>query len=390
MEEQLIPTGRSANGCRVKWTSCLKGSPRPSLTSGTLLVGVLPGEGIGPEILSCAIRVVEAALSDSRWTLDVEHGGAIGRESEAICGEPLPADIVEFCQRIFQQGGAILNGPGGGRYVYDLRRRLDLFLKISPLQADKAFIESSPCKPEFLKDLDLLVVRENSGGIYQGTWEDISDERPFATHQFQYTFEQVERFLEASARLAKLRRGKMTVVWKESGIPAISRLWRDCVEQVANQCGVEYEMVDVDLMAYRLIQAPSAIDVLVAPNLFGDVLGDLGAVLLGSRGVSFSGNYDSQGHAVYQTNHGAAYDLAGTDCANPIGQIFSASMMLRESFGLFAEADAIEAAVRSVWQEGWRTRDMHTEGSRIAGTQEMGELIAQQIMSQGTGSKSAA
>jgi 3-isopropylmalate dehydrogenase len=169
----------------------------------------------------------------------------------------------------------------------------------------------------------------------------------------------------------------LTVVWKEAGVPSISRLWRDCAENAAAEYGVQLRMVDIDLMAYRLIQEAATFDVIAAPNLLGDVLSDLGAVLLGSRGVSFSGNYTECGEAVYQTNHGAAYDLAGLDRANPNGQILSLAMMLRESFDQHQAADAIEEAVRLVWAEGWRTADVAVPGSRIIGTHEMGRRVAE-------------
>jgi 3-isopropylmalate dehydrogenase len=169
----------------------------------------------------------------------------------------------------------------------------------------------------------------------------------------------------------------LTVVWKESGVPAISKLWKDCAAEVSAEMGIDYAMIDIDLMAYRLIQDASSFNVIAAPNLFGDVLADLGAVLLGSRGLSYSGNYTSQGHAVYQTNHGAAYDLAGSDRANPVGQIFSLAMMLRESFELPHLAVAIENAVRSVWNEGFCTGDLQIPGGQIIGTEQMGRRIAE-------------
>jgi 3-isopropylmalate dehydrogenase len=139
-------------------------------------------------------------------------------------------------------------------------------------------------------------------------------------------------------------------------------------------------MVDCDLMVYRLIQNAAEFDVIAAPNLFGDVLADLGAVLLGSRGLSYSGNFNESGHAVYQTNHGAAYDLAGTDRANPVGQILSIAMMLRESFLQWRMADAIEQAVREVWTQGYRNKDVATAETQIIGTREMGERIARQAV----------
>ena len=139
-------------------------------------------------------------------------------------------------------------------------------------------------------------------------------------------------------------------------------------------------MVDIDLMAYRLVKEAGAFDVIAAPNLFGDVLADLGAALLGSRGISYSGNYSGRGNAIYQTNHGAARDLAGTDTANPAGQILSAAMMLRENFAFDREASSIEAAIQSVWKEGWRTQDVAVPGSRVVGTREMGARVAERAV----------
>jgi 3-isopropylmalate dehydrogenase len=287
--------------------------------------------------------------------------------------------VIRFCEEIFARQGAILSGPGGGRYVYDLRTRFDLFFKISPLRIVNALPDASRLRPEALGGMDVLITRENTGGAYQGRWSErvgASGQRS-AKQTVAYTAAQVRRFLRASARLARARSGQMTVVWKEAGLPGISRLWYEQAEAAAAEFGVSFRMVDVDLMAYRLIQDVAAFDVIAAPNLFGDVLADLGAVLLGSRGLSFSGNYTTSGDAVYQTNHGAAYDLAGTDRANPVGQIFSLAMMLRESFGFFHEADVIEAAVRSVWREGWRTADVVADGTLKVGTREMGRRVAE-------------
>jgi 3-isopropylmalate dehydrogenase len=140
--------------------------------------------------------------------------------------------------------------------------------------------------------------------------------------------------------------------------------------------------VDVDLMAYELISRPRDFDVIAAPNLAGDVLSDLTALLLGSRGLSFSGNFSPRGHAVYQTNHGAAHDIAGSDLANPVGQILSLAMLLRESLGLEREAVAIEDAVRSVWADGLRTADVAAPGDEAVGTREMAERIAEQAVTQ--------
>ena len=144
--------------------------------------------------------------------------------------------------------------------------------------------------------------------------------------------------------------------------------------------GVGYSVLNIDLMAYRLLQEPKGFDVVVTPNLFGDILADLGAVLLGSRGLSYSGNFSGSGAAVYQTNHGAGYDLVGKNEANPVGQVFSLAMLLRESFGLVQEPLLMEEAVAEVWRQGWRTPDLTENGCRIIGTEEMGARIADALV----------
>lgn len=360
----------------ARWTSCLA-TAAPAPDKRSVLLGVLPGEGVGPEVIGAALDVLTGVADAAGLQVEVRTGGPIGRMAEPLYGAALSEEVTGFCADIFARGGAILNGPGGGRYVYDLRKRFDLFFKISPLCHAHALPAASRIKAKALRRLNILIARENSGGIYQGEWNEQqrSGER-VAEHRTEYSEKQVRRFLHAAARLARGRNGRLTVVWKEAGVPTISKLWRDCAADAADTCGVAFAMIDIDLMGYRLIQDAAAFDVVAAPNLCGDVLADLGAVLLGSRGLSFSGNWSERGEGVYQTNHGAAYDLAGSDRANPVGQIFSLAMLLRESFGLSREANAIEEAVRRAWRDGFQTEDVALTGSRVVGTREMGRHIA--------------
>jgi 3-isopropylmalate dehydrogenase len=226
----------------------------------------------------------------------------------------------------------------------------------------------------------MMLVRDNIGGVYQGSSAERRDEGRgrVISHSFSYVEADVRRFLAAACRLAQARRGKLTVVTKEAGLPGIAELWRECAQLEAAEHGVECRTVDFDLMAYWLVRRPHEFDVIAAPNLCGDVLGDLAAALVGSRGMSFSGNYTPRGEGVYQTNHGAAYELAGTDRATPAGQILSAAMLLRESLGLDREADAIEVGLRQVWRLGHRPADLELDGATTAiGTREMGELVAE-------------
>ena len=362
-----------------RWTECLTGAMPRRLPTKPIVLGVLPGEGIGLEVIGAALTVLESVADATGLAVELRESGPIGRTAEQAGGPALSKEVVTFCESIFAAGGAILSGPGGGRYVYDLRKRFDLFFKISPLREVHAVADASRLRREALSGLDVLITRENTGGIYQGEWSERTTPagQRLAEHHIAYSETQVRRFLHASARLARARRGELTVVWKESGLPSISRLWRDGAAEAAAAAGIRYRMVDIDLMAYRLIQEAPAFDVIAAPNLFGDVLADLGAALLGSRGLSFSGNYNEQGHAVYQTNHGAAYDLAGQDRANPAGQILSLAMLLRESFGCRREAQAIERALGSLWTEGWRTEDLSTPRTSIVGTRKCARRVAE-------------
>ena len=344
------------------------------------VVGVLEGEGIGPEVIGIALQLLQILEKTRGLKFSLSFGGAIGVTAKTRDGQPLPDDIIAFCQNIFAQGGAILNGPGGDRYVYDLRVQFDLFCKLSPLRVSPELVNSGRMKPESVRDVDILLVRENVSGFYQGKWsENVTPEGAVASQTCTYSEKEVRRIVQVAAHLAQTRRGHLSVVVKDGGVPTLSKLWRDCAVEIARETNIEYSILNVDYAAYKLIQHAHEFDVMVAPNLFGDVLGDLGSVLLGSRGLSFSGNFAANGAAVYQTNHGSAYDLVGKNEANPVGQISSLSMMLRESFGLHEEAQMLEDAVTQVWKKGWRTSDIAEAGCQIVGTREMGDLICQSL-----------
>ena len=350
----------------------------------TPLIGALSGDGIGAEVVDASLEVLRRLGDAGGRTVEVEMGGPIGLAAERSAGTSLPDEVTDFCRDICDRGGAVLTGAGGGRYVYDLRRRLDLFLKLVPVSSRHGLPEVSPLRPEALGDLDLLLVRENLGGIYQGRSE-LSvdpDGHRVVLHSFETTEANLHRFLGAAARLAAQRSGRLTVVVKQSGVPEIADLWRACGTEAASAAGAECRFVDVDLMAYQLIHHPRDFDVIAASNLAGDVLGDLTALLIGSRGLSFSGNFSPTGAAVYQTNHGAAHDIAGEDVANPVGQILSLAMLLRESLDLEREARAVEDAVRSVWAGGLRTADIASPGDTVVGTREMAARIGEAAAAQ--------
>lgn len=356
------------------------GNKRASECPSRRIIGVLPGVGIGPDVITGALEILRAVEQTAGIRVEVEMGGPIGEQGEAECGQPLPDATAASCRKIFQSGGAILSGPGGGRYVYDLRRRFDLFCKFVPVNPWPELAGAGRISRDHAADVDLLIVRDNIGGVYQGRWRQRSGAAGrVAGHSFSYSEKQVRRLVEVAARAAASRRGRLHVILKDGGIPAISGLWRDVGETVARDHNIEAVFMNVDLAAYQLIQHPETFDVLVAPNLFGDVLADLAGVLVGSRGLTFSGNYDGRGHGVYQTNHGCAHDLAGRDIANPAGQILSLAMLLRESLDCDDAADAMEAALAEVWAQGWRTADITEPGCRVVGTRAMIERIVAQV-----------
>jgi 3-isopropylmalate dehydrogenase len=353
----------------------------PVNSSARPLIGILEGTGIGPQVIHATLRVLKAVEQAMELRLEVRNGGLIGEKAVATSGKWLPEDTEAFCADIFQAGGAILSGPGGGRYVYDLRRRFDLFCKFVPVQPIPELARAGRLAPQFLRNVDLLIVRDNTGGVYQGQWGDRATQQGrLAEHAFSYSEAEVRRLIEVAARAAADRKGKMQIIVKDGGVPAISALWRDVGGAVARRHGIAVTFMNVDLAAYELIQNPAHFDVVATPNLFGDVLADVTGVLVASRGVTFSGNFDAHGHGVYQTNHGCAHDLANTDTANPAGQILSLAMLLRESFGLDAAAALVERSLADVWRAGWRTADVAEAGCRILGTRAMADKVAEQVL----------
>ncbi len=344
---------------------------------------MLKGEGIGPEVIGATLAVLESVRDRFGLKVTLEFCGPIGLDAKRSHATELPEQVIDFCAGIFKRGGAILSGPGGGRYVYDLRRRFDLFYKLNPLAEFPELRTVSRLKSGNGPPADILVVRENLSGLYQGhATVTRQDGGQTVAHTFLCEEKDVRRILDVGAHLAGQRQGKMSVVVKHGGLPEISRVWMECAERVAGRHQLRWEGIDIDFAAYQLLHRPENFDVIVAPNCFGDILADLGGLFYGSRGLTFGASYSDRGDAVYQTNHGSAYDLVGKDTANPAGQILSLAMLLRESFGLEEEAGAVEAAIRAVWAEGGRTADLMEPGCFPLGTAGMGSRIAQKIASE--------
>lgn len=350
---------------------------------GRSVIGVLCGEGIGREVVGATLDVLAVAADGSDVSFDVREGGAIGREAIARTGKALTPEVADFCRAVFRDGGAVLCGPGGGRFVYELRAALGLYCKLTPIRPIAALDDAAVVKPEARRDVDVLHVRELSSGVYAGHWTTSgAGAHRSALHTFGYTAGAVERILRVACAAARGRRGRLAVVVKPDGVPAVSRLWSDVLDELRPGAahGLDISVLEVDNAAFQLVQGAAQFDVVVAPNLCGDVLADVTGVMLGSRGLCHSGNFGADGAAVYNTGHGAAYDLADRDCANPLGTLLTLTMLLRASFGLEALAGRIERAIDQTVAAGWRTPDMTAPGCTVVGTRELGRRVAEALL----------
>ena len=357
-------------------------------------VAVLPGDGIGQEVTAEAVRVLEAVGRRFGHDFDLSYG-SIGGNAIDEFGTPLPEDTLAICER----ADAMLFGAVGGPKWDDprakvrpedgilaIRKGMGLFANLRPVKVEPALINATPIKPEFLAGVDMMMVRELTGGLYfarpKKRWQTSRGRRGVDT--LRYTEQEIERIVRVGFELAMGRRKRLTSVDK-ANILETGRLWREiAVEVSADYPEVEIEHLYVDNAAMQLIRTPSRFDVVVAENTFGDILSDEAAVLSGSLGMLPSaslaglpgGGQARVGPALYEPIHGTAPDIAGQGIANPIGAILSAAMMLRHSFGLEDEASAIEQSVGGALAEGYRTQDIAADGGDVVGTQAMGGVIA--------------
>lgn len=351
-------------------------------------IAVLSGDGIGPEIMPQAVLVLQeiGRLFGHRFeTIDAHVGGAA---IDAV-GEPLPQDTLNLAK----QSDAVLLGAVGGpkwegldyerrpeRALLGLREQLGLFANLRPARMYSALVEASTLKPEVVDGIDLLVVRELTGGIYFGKPKGIektaTGHRGFNTEV--YTTEEIVRIAEVAFESARKRRRLVTSVDKANVLES-SELWRRVVIDVHRRYpDVELRHMYVDNCAMQLIRNPKQFDVIVTTNLFGDILSDEAAMLTGSIGMLPSASLGSS-IGMYEPIHGSAPDIAGQDIANPVGMIASVAMMLAYSFDLLKEAEAIDRAIERTLAQGYRTKDIAAPGTRIVGTREMGEAIRRQL-----------
>ncbi len=336
----------------------------------------LPGDGVGPEVTAAAVAVLKAVAARYDHVFAFEEQLIGGSAIDAI-GEPLPAASLAACK----QADAVLLGAVGGPKWSDpnapvrpeqgllaLRAALRVYANLRPLQVHPALADLSPLKNEKLKNVDVLFVRELTGGAYFGAKTRSADA---ATDECRYTVTEIERVVRRAFDLARGRRHHVTSVDK-ANVLETSRLWRSTVQRVAAEYpDVKLEHQLVDSMAMLLLTQPNRYDVVVTENLFGDILTDEAAALAGSLGLLPSASLGDGRRGLYEPIHGSAPDLAGQGVANPVGAILSAALLLRHSLGLEAEAVAVEAAVEQVLQHGPHSRDIG--GS--AGTDEVRDAV---------------
>ncbi len=343
------------------------------------------GDGIGPDIIAEAKNVLNVIGKKYNHTFNFTEKPAGGIAIDT-CGCPLPQDTIDACKA---SDSVLLGAVGGPKWdhlggndrpekaLLGLRGSLGLFANLRPAVLHKQLKEACPLKPEIIGDsLDILIVRELTGGLYFGKRGRTEDG---AYDTLNYSVKEIERVLRVGYDAAMKRRKKVTVVDK-ANILETSRLWREVAARVAKDYPeVETSFLYVDNCSMQLIRNPHQFDVIVTENMFGDILSDEASMLTGSIGMLASASLGETKRGMYEPIHGSAPDIAGKDIANPIATILSAAMMLRYSFDLEEEARAVEKAVTKTLDEGYRTGDIWSEGMKKVGTKEMGKLIAERI-----------
>lgn len=362
----------------------------------TCNICLLPGDGIGPEIIAEGRKVLEAVGATYGTTFAYTEA-LLGGSAIDACGTALPDETLAIAQA---SDAVLLAAVGGPKWdttdpskprpeqgLLGIRKALGLYTNVRPVQIFGALADASTLKPEIVEGVDLMIVRELTGGLYFGRRERFYDEpgcgaegapgqRAYDT--LEYREFEVERIARQAFEAARKRRNKVTSVDK-ANVLETSRMWREIVHRVGREeyADVELEDLLVDNAAMQLVSRPADFDVVVTENMFGDILSDEAAQITGSLGMLASASL-GDGVALFEPSHGSAPDIAGQGVANPLAQILSVEMMLRYGFGMDEAADDLRRAVRAVLDEGWRTGDIRqaeTPADKLVGTARMGDLV---------------
>lgn len=347
---------------------------------------ILPGDGIGPEIVAEAEKVLRALAAGHGLAIELEHG-LIGGAAVDASGVPLPAATLQRAQA----SDAVLLGAVGGpkwenidrplrpeRGLLAIRASLDAYANLRPARLYNELANASTLKPEVVAGLDIMIVRELTGDIYFGQPRGIrtrADGQREGFNTMIYSESEIKRIARVAFDVARKRNRKVCSVDKANVLEA-TELWREVVADVARDYpDVTLQHMYVDNAAMQLVRNPRQFDVIVTTNIFGDILSDLASMLTGSIGMLPSASINENGKGIYEPIHGSAPDIAGTGKANPLATILSVAMLLRYSLNETALADRVEAAVQKVLADGIRTADIHTPGMRLVSTREMGDAV---------------
>lgn len=350
-------------------------------------VAVIPGDGIGPEVIEATLKVLDKVAPQALEFHEVAMGGnAIDKY-----GEPLPAESLRVCQ---QADATLLGAVGGPKWdnqppelrpekgLLGIRGGLKVFANIRPAKIFAPLSSACPLRKDIAdKGIDFIIVRELTGGIYFGKHEAFTtpDGERAARDVMEYTEHEIRRIAHVAFKMAMGRRKIVTSIDK-ANILTVSRLWRDIVEDVAKDYpDVKLNHLYVDNASMQLIRVPSEFDVIVTENTFGDILSDEASQIVGSIGMIPSASLGDNNRGLYEPIHGSAPDIAGQDKANPIGTILAGAMMLRYSFDMTSEADKIEHAVDEVLTEGYRTGDIYTTGTKLITGSQMRDIILSKL-----------
>jgi 3-isopropylmalate dehydrogenase len=349
-------------------------------------IAILPGDGIGPEIITEGRRVLEVLQAKHGLSIEMEQADIGGTAYDAH-GHPLPESTLD----VVRVADAVLLGSVGGpqwesldralrpeQGLLGLRSELELFSNLRPAILYPQLVAASTLKPEVVSGLDIMIVRELTGGIYFGQPRGMrtlegGEQEGFNT--LVYSESEIERIGRSAFEIARKRSGRLCSVDK-ANVLEVSELWRQVMTALSEDYGdVELSHMYVDNAAMQLVREPKQFDVMVTGNMFGDILSDAAAMLTGSIGMLPSASLDSQGKGMYEPIHGSAPDIAGQGVANPLATILSVSMMLRYSLNETTLADQIDKAVGTVLDAGLRTADIASEGMQTVGTREMGDAV---------------
>lgn len=358
--------------------------------ANTYKIAVLPGDGIGPDVIEQGIKALKSISEKYGHKFEYSYG-LIGGCAVDAKGSPLPDETLELAK---SSDAVFLGSVGDWKYdnldpairpekgLLKIRKELGLFANLRPAVVYDDLVSSSTLKEEFVKGVDIMIVRELTGDVYFGEPKGIEERngQKVGFNNMVYWEYEIERISKIAFEIAMKRKKKLCSVDK-ANVLDVSRLWREVVIRVSKDYPeVELSHMYVDNAAMQLIRDPRQFDVVVTGNIFGDILSDEASMLIGSLGMLASASLSDKAPAMYEPSHGSAPSEKGLDKVNPIATIMSASMMLKYSFNLDKEADEIEKAVKEVLKDGYRTFDIMSEGKTLVGTSKMGDLIAQKIL----------